>query len=182
MKNFIEKLVFPWKNFRRKDRVQGKKSPLQDLGNLSLVKSRPAHLSKRNYTLVEDQDALDYLFNKLKTNLLTAYGYGKYRGVNNLPRVRYEAGTIMGNRSYFYLEPWDEKGWLFERTPYGWIISRADKIVEQKTFLRGESWDAVTVFKPEGEEVFRLSSKKMGDELLSFMIYEENIKREIIIE
>lgn len=159
-----------------------------------LIKSKPAHLVRRNYELLENEKEIDQLFNRMMRSMFHISGVRGWRSMQNPPKIRAETGELSDKRFYFYLDPWEDIGWLFERAPYGWVISRADKIINQQEalgkqpwdggveanlFLREESWDAVTVYKPDdNSNLYRLSSRRMGKELVSFPVYEDGLKND----
>lgn len=159
-----------------------------------LTKSRPPRLATRNYVLIEDEEQINKIFFRMMETMLDITGVQGWRSLLNPPKVRAERGFLPENRLYFYLDPWEEIGWLFERAPYGWVISKADKIINPQTilgkqpwdggavantFLREESWDAVSIYKPDdGSGLYRLSSRRLGKELVSFPVYEESLKND----
>ena len=100
----------------------------------------------------------------------------RYKDLENFSAPYFvEHGQLSEKRKYFYVQPINEDGWLFERSPYGWTISRASKIVESQTFLRNsDAWDVVVLFKPDHPDgLIRLSSKRLSHDLICFPIYHQ---------
>lgn len=128
-----------------------------------------------NYKLLENDTILNALFDRLRARIFKKAKEDNDKHLNGSPKLRMEYGSLAVNRPFFYLDPWEDLGWLFERNPTGWIISRADWIVHQKTFLREEAWDAVNIFIPENSPLSmpRISSKRLPNNLMSFFLYEE---------
>jgi hypothetical protein len=147
------------------------------------VKSRPAGLAD-SYALVEDEEILEGVFHRLKAAIWSEIDEARAKlfaqGVMNPPVLR-EHGRVSNERQYFYLKPPRDTGWLFERSGTGWVISRADKVVEENLFIRrGEPWDFVAVFgskngPPVGSHNVRLSSPKLRADLLSFNVYQKKL-------
>lgn len=174
MKNFFERLVnvlIP----QPKPRAASSKDADS---RVDLMKKRPLHLATREYVPLEsERDVLAY-FDRLKARLVQS---SQKRRPGESPFFRAETGMLPGKRRYFYLAPWNEAGWLFEQSPSGWVVSQAEKIVAQNTFLRRyEAWDIVTLHAPnDGASLIRVSSRRFGDELLSFPLYEEAMERHL---
>lgn len=96
-------------------------------------------------------------------------------GAGEPPRFLWESGKLAGSRLYFYLQGWNEKGYLIEEAPKGWLVSRASKIASHSQFIRDRAaLDYVTVYELSGEKSFmRVSSAQMGEELVSLALYED---------
>ncbi len=140
-----------------------------------LVASRPVRLEDR-YHLVggHDGDVLsDEAFWRLRDRLYQAIDTGTQSGATRI--VHREAGRIAPGRPYFFLKPAGDRGWLFERSGAGWVVSRAEKIVLQNMFLRdGDPIDSVSLFAAEDRPAFpRVRSRALGNDLLSLSIYEQ---------
>ena len=89
-------------------------------------------------------------------------------------------GHISEGRYFFFLQPWNEEGILFEQAHKGWIISKAHKVSESnQLILQSAIWDVVTVFESEGGGMMRLSSSRYGDDLLRFPLYEDGLIQEL---
>ena len=96
------------------------------------------------------------------------------------PPLIFEKGKIADSTPYFYIQPWDERGFLFERNSKGWSICRAEKISHQGRFLRAlDSIDIATVETIPGSSFIRIYSAGFGEESLPFLIYEETIWDEL---
>lgn len=129
------------------------------------------------YELVEDESEISIYFKRIYDGVAAML-----QPPGHLPRARMERGRLPGDRSYFFVEPWEEGGWLFERAPYGWLITPAVKIVGQDTFMReGESWDVATLYRPdERKGLVRVSSRQLGQELISFSVYEHALLERLV--
>jgi hypothetical protein len=146
-----------------------------DSDDYQLVKSRPQSLSE-TYVLLEDKDAGDDVFMRL---------YDKIADVidsDSSVTILKEYGKSDQNRNYFFVQHLNEKGLLFERNLNGWEVSTAQKIVANDSFIRDrECLDVVTLHKPkEGAGMIRVSSAKFGDELISFVVYEQKIIGDVL--
>ena len=125
------------------------------------------------YNLVEDPQKTLNLFRRLKDSLMAMNEATRRRG-GGTTELRFEWGHLPEGREFFYLQPWNEEGLLFEQAHKGWLISRAHKIPQSSQFMRQSvTWDVVTVFEPDNDGMLRLSSSRFSDDLLSFPLYEE---------
>ena len=165
----------------------------------ALVKSRPLSLQER-YQPMSSADALDQMFLRMRdslyeaTDVVTAVRPGtRGQPSRSQPRtVLRETGRLGPKRPYFYLKPINETGWLFERSGSGWVVSRAEKIVGADTFLRrGEPWDIVTLHeampavadRDRGSTgTIRVTSQRIGGELIPFSVYESKLGEELFDE
>ncbi len=174
MKNFFERLV----NELIPQPKPKAMAPKDSTARTDPVKNRPLHLAKREYVPLEAEREVTAYFERLKKRLLEN---SQRRRPGQPPLFRAETGYLADKRLYFYLAPWNEAGWLFERSPSGWVVSLAEKIVAKNTFLRRyEAWDIVTLHTPnDGASLIRVSSRRFGDELLSFPLYEEAMERHL---
>ncbi len=95
------------------------------------------------------------------------------------PRLMWESGQITGHRPYFFLQPWNEMGYLFEMTQRGWVISRAEKIVDLDRFMRQLSaWDHVVLYEAgELSGTLRVKSDQWGEDFVSLPLYEDAMLR-----
>ncbi len=143
-----------------------------------LMKSRPASLAD-DYGLIHDDDTLDGVFHRLKAAIFSDIDDQRAKrlaGGQVTPHVLREHGRVTANRHYFYIKPPRDTGWLFERSGTGWVISRADKVVEDNLFIRrGEPWDIVAVFGSKNNSALRVSSPRLRADLLSFNIYQRKL-------
>ena len=148
--------------------------------SISLQKSRPLSLQE-NYILLEDNNEIDKIFIKFKEHIYN-YLNSLVLDKNKLQKVFLkEHGRISGNRNYFFIQPINEAGWLIERSGKGWVISKAQKIVANNTFLRqSEPWDVVTVYAPKYKEgTIRVTSQRFQTPLLSLLVYEEKFLKNL---
>ena len=149
-----------------------------------LHKKKPSHLVERQYTILDDEAAIESVFSRMKDALFeTASELDEDRPLGQARKVQLESGKLSEGRRYFYLQPWSSEGYLFERSPHGWTVAKAEKIVGDQTFLRhSDTWDVVTLYRPDQfKGLLRISSQRMGDELMSFPVYEEMLKDNLAI-
>jgi hypothetical protein len=127
-----------------------------------------------SYSLVEDQlivtKMLGRIFQAVKARL-------EYLNVSGLSsnRAVLEKGMLPDERLYFFIQTFNESGFLVEERPKGWVISEADKIVHGNTFLRSQdAWDAVNIMAPSVPgKLMRISSMRFAPELLCYPVYED---------
>jgi hypothetical protein len=95
------------------------------------------------------------------------------------PRLMWESGNITGHRPYFFLQPWSEMGYLFEMTQRGWVVSRAEKIINLDRFMRQLSaWDHVVLYESrEMPDTLRIRSEHWGEDFVSLPLYEDAMIR-----
>ena len=138
-----------------------------------LIKSRPGSLTL-SYEPLQDEGAADRMFLRLRRFLYRQIAMGARN--TELPVLR-EAGKINPGRAYFYLQPLNQEGWLFERSGTGWSICQAHKIQGSGTFMRSyDTWDIVTLHQPkQGGGTHRVSSQRLGADLVSFAVYEQKL-------
>lgn len=137
----------------------------------SLVKSRPVSLEQR-YELLDHVELADEIFSTLKARVFAQVAKGPYLK---------EAGKLAGNRPYFYVKPLGEKGFLFERSGKGWVVTPAEKIVGRDLFLREQApLDVVSLYLAKDQASFpRVKSVTGGDALLAFSVYEQRMLSQI---
>lgn len=141
-----------------------------------LVKSRPVSLEDQ-YHLLENEAQIDQAFERIREHFFTAVEVNHLRNPQ-AHAYHCEHGKFSATRRYFYIKPPAETGWLFERSGYGWVVSRADKIVSQSLFLRSnEASDAVTVYKRDGSELVRLFSQAMQPNFVAIPVYQQTLLR-----
>ena len=173
-KSFAEVLASKLNRLRRKPSV----APAEPAAKprAALVKSRPASLEQR-YALVEEMELADEVFKRLQRRVFEAIDRGRAAG----PTVFREAGRLAPGRPYFYVKPQSARGWLFERSGAGWVVTAAEKIVAQDLFLRdGEPLDAVQLFAATDRVVMpRVKSHAGGDELLALAVYEGRLLQQL---
>ena len=144
-----------------------------------IVKNRPQSLEER-YRILEDQRQVEVIFKRLAVPLLDLCDQisAAARGNPEARVVLRELGTTDDRRSYVFMKPMSEHGWLMERGGAGWRISRAEKIIGQSMFMRShqDPWDVVTVWHdPQGDGLNRVRSQRFGRELLTMSEYERRL-------
>ena len=150
------------------------------------VTTHEAPLEPSHYSLAEDEIDVDRVFARLRDYCYARFletrqtGYDEF--VPQAPSLFWESGKLEPGRAYFYLKKHNEIGWLFERSGYGWVISRCEKIVEQSLFMRREeAWDLVNLYKLDGPfEHYRVASEKTGGQLISFLLYRKIAFEEVV--
>lgn len=151
------------------------KSQTVKAGNTAIESARRKVRDK--YQLVNDEPVIDQYFLRLKRRLYTAIDFYTDDQLGNTftTSIFRESGKLAPGRPYFYFKPPKESGWLFERSGSGWLISKADKIVDRSLFLRkGGALDQVTLYS-SGSNLPRVSSYSLSEGLLSFAVYEEKL-------
>lgn len=145
---------------------------------VELVKARPTTLEQR-YQLLDHTELADEIFGRLKRRVVAAVD-GKDKGPQAVTGL-IEAGRLAPGRPYFFYKPLSKKGWLFERSGAGWVISRAEKIVAQDLFLRdGDPIDAVSLYMASDQRGYpRVRSAVMGGDLLSLAVYEQRVLQQV---
>lgn len=145
----------------------------------SLVKSLPASLEQR-YRLVEDESFGDEVFGRLQQRLFMLANQGLSDRAGQ--KIVYkERGRMAPGRPYFFLKPHGASGLLFERSGPGWVVSRAEKIVDRDLFLRdGPVLEHANVFlAADRSSLPRIRSDSLGNELLAFAVYEQKLLRHL---
>lgn len=158
----------------------------------AIVAARPVHLPQ-DYQMSLDQRYVDEVFGRLRENIFRTLDEATVVSAHGQPGIFREFGTTGGKTPYFYLKPLNEKGWLFERSGSGWVITRSEKIVGEDLFLRGvAAWEVANLFsvQPSGQAVKfsgkggqgpvpRVMSRALGKELLSLPVYQHKLLREL---
>ena len=147
-----------------------------------LVKNRPASLEQR-YRLIEDSTFGDEVFQRLQTRLFTMANQGMTDSRGS--KIVYkERGKISPNRPYFYLKPSGASGLLFERSGPGWVVSKAEKIVDRDLFLReGDILEHANIFLADDRTPLpRIKSDQMSNELLAYTVYEQKLLKHLGLE
>jgi hypothetical protein len=139
---------------------------------VALVKSRPSSI-ETDYEILDDTKELDQLFGRMREQILHN---DDLLSTKKGPTVRplRESGRIAPERPYFFIKPLNETGLLFERSGAGWVVSRAEKIVQDDTFIRSSNvWDIVTIYAPRQgvEGTARVSSERLGLDRVAFPVY-----------
>lgn len=137
----------------------------------TLVKSRPQSLEQR-YEMLDHEELADEIFLRLKAKIF-----------DSVPKAGYlrEAGKVAPGRPYFFVKPLGAKGYLFERSGKGWVVTPAEKIVGRDLFLRDQDpLDVVTLFMAKDRVAFpRVKSARGGDSLLAFSVYEQRLLHQL---
>lgn len=155
-------------------------------GQRELVIARPQHLQDR-YAVVNDGRVIDDAFTSLKEKLFgdcEALSAAARRGDGGKTIYR-ETGKTSEGRAFAFFKPFNDYGWLMERSGAGWRISRAEKIVTQQMFLRSNNdpWDvAVLHADPERRGIVRVSSQRFGQTLMSLAVYEQRMRDAFRVE
>jgi hypothetical protein len=144
-----------------------------------VVKNRHQSLEER-YRVLEDQRQVEVIFKRLAEPLLDLCDEvsAAARGNPEARVVLRELGTTDDRRSYVYMKPMSEQGWLMERGGAGWRVSRAEKIIGQSMFMRShqDPWEVATVWHdPQGQGLSRIRSQRFGHELLTMSEYERRL-------
>ena len=129
-----------------------------------------------NYRLCEDPYLANHYFELLKDQVFQSFSQASAPTSRRSGSSHFfcESGWLDGNRRYFYLKPLSRSGWLFERSGFGWVVSRSEKIVLEDLFLRkGEPADLVSLFMLKGADKPRVSSKLGDFTLLGFPRYKK---------
>lgn len=152
----------------------------------AIVQQRPAHFEDR-YIVSESKQMVDDAFLSLRRSLFddcdaqTALARRQQGG----RMIFREQGKTSEGRPFMFFKPFNDFGWLIERSGAGWRISRAEKIVSQQIFLRGngDPWDIVLLYAdPKGEGAIRVKSQKFGNTLMSLPVYEQRMRTAFGIE
>lgn len=151
--------------------------------DFEIVKSSPIPRLDDQYQGVTDESSVDDLFYRLRRKVFqcidAANKVHQRSGTIGDERILRESGYMNKKRAYFYIQPLNDNGFLFERSGDGWVVSRAQKIVGGKTFMRDyDSWDHVRVFESKnGSGTMRVSSERFKDHLVSFVVYEQKLTK-----
>jgi hypothetical protein len=144
-----------------------------------IVVSR-APLSVDRYRIDDNPRDVEETFNRVVSGLMELCDRLSMDARRGLPGrvILREQGSTEDGRSYLFMKPMNEHGWLMEKSAVGWRISRAEKIVGQNLFLRSNEapWDMATLWSDEkGEGLRRVSSSRVGKDLLSISEYERRL-------
>jgi hypothetical protein len=92
-----------------------------------------------------------------------------------------EYGLTDTSRNYFFIQPFNHKGWVFEHTDRGWQLYRAYKDAAKSSFLREHEKEdnCELMFAVDEPKLFRLSSSRFNLELVSLSYYLKRLKAEI---
>ncbi len=143
-------------------------------GQQSLTLPRAGRREPADWVAVEDSQIVRRSFSKFGSFM---YSCNRKTKVNlgESPRALWESGKLAGNRQYFFLQPWNDRGYLFEETPRGWVVARAEKIADRGQFVRERlAWDHVILHQATDRPgLLRVSSEQMGEGVVSFSLYED---------
>ncbi len=177
MGNRISKVLSDWTSWAKArvlgwlPRRQAKVATERPAPRKTLVKSRPQSLEQR-YELLDHEELGDEIFLRLKAKIF-----------DSVPKAGYlrEAGRLAPGRPYFFVKPLGAKGYLFERSGKGWVVTPAEKIVGRDLFLRDQNpLDVVSLFLAKDRVAFpRVKSARGGDALLAFSVYEQRLLNQI---
>jgi hypothetical protein len=151
-----------------------------------IVKDRPIHFEDR-YTLVGETRPINEVFSNMGHTLFEECDAvsRKARSSNSGRIILREQGKTSDGRPFMFFKPFNDFGWLMERTGSGWRISRAEKLVRQEMFLRSHSdpWDVVLLYQdPKGEGSMRVKSQRFGNTLMSLVVYEQKLCAAFMVE
>jgi hypothetical protein len=169
----------PWKKIARLSPfgVATSKSSSWNRDVSTVLPSSHASFEDWNFDVETDPRLVQELFDRLTNTILTRLCRTGNRRLGQPSAVRYETGRLPGGRRFVFFQPWSQTGWLLEEEASGWRLSRADKIVHQRQFLRAnQPWEAACLLRPRWRSgLVRISSKRLGQDPLSYPIYEEEI-------
>lgn len=155
-------------------KMRGPPKVPRDSGTRAPVPVPAAARDERAYRPLDQESACDEFFLRLKR---VVYAAAEARGTS----LYRETGKLTTGRPYFYVKPFNEKGWLFERDGAGWRVARAEKIVTQDRFIREPDLeDLARVYVPrDPERLPRVMSQLWGPDLVSVSVYEDRILRQL---
>ncbi|RZA17017.1 MAG: hypothetical protein EOP10_23500 [Proteobacteria bacterium] len=127
---------------------------------------------------VEDTERVREAFTRLR-DLFYHWNLKSKTEPGRPSRLMWESGNITGHRPYFFLQPYNEMGYLFEMTQRGWVVSRAEKIINLDRFMRQlNAWDHVVLYEsPEMPQTLRVRSEHWGEDFVSLPLYEDAMVR-----
>ena len=146
-------------------------------------KSSPLLSSTTSYTNVTNPYQVEVIFKKFRDVLIDRLSLltRTQTGTISYPSFFKDAGKSQGNKSYFYIQPFNQSGLLFEETNSGWTVSVARFNAEEKTYTKEkEILETIDLFIPKsGIGNIRLNSKMLNLRLVTFTTYEERILKEL---
>ncbi|WP_218110188.1 hypothetical protein [Oligoflexus tunisiensis] len=186
MRNFQEilqnlKPLISWRSWWPRDKAShedSQKRKLQDLqareNRRLLTLARPERRSPTEWRPVTDSRLVQDAFHRFRQLMYDCNRRTKQEP-GATPRALWEAGKLAGDRAYFFLQPWNDRGYLFEETPRGWVVARAEKIAAQSQFVRDRlAWDHVILHEATDRPgLLRVSSEQMGEGIVSLRLYED---------
>jgi len=133
------------------------------------------HLREETFGMAYDMSVIDRVFEEQRQTfwqLLDDVRSEKSSMNDHTAGIYREFGKADGGRRYFYVKTFNERGWLFERSGIGWVLSRAEKITERNLFVRhGSAFDLVTVLVSKDSSRVRISSQRWSLDHLNADIY-----------
>lgn len=175
--------LLPWRGQKTKPSVEEgfhKPAPEKDLEEILNLRSHPLRLDQKRveWTPVEDTQRVREAFTHLR-DLFYLWNQKSKSAPGQPPKLMWESGNITGHRPYFFLQPWNEMGYLFEMTQRGWVISRAEKIINLDRFMRQlNAWDHVVLYESsELPDTLRVRAEQWGDDFVSLSLYEDAMIR-----
>lgn len=167
----------------RKEHRSEAPNPMQRVAaqRKAIVKDRPASLMDR-YELVSLDELTDEVFLRLRQKVYGALD--KASVATGHPSHYRDAGRLAPSRPYFYIQPLNHPGLLFERAGAGWVVSSAQKIAAHDTFLRSEApIERVSLFVPRnGEGLPRVQSTAEKGTLMALAVYEQRLLQRLGLE
>ncbi len=175
------KPLISWRSWWRSERyTSGGRSKQKGPGargeekRRALTLPRPGRRSPAEWLPVEDSQIIRKTFSQFRQFI---YGCNRKTkpGPGESPRALWESGKLAGERLYFFLQAWNDRGYLFEETPRGWVVSRAEKIAAQDQFMRERlAWDHVILHQAADRPgLLRVSSEQMDEGIVSLRLYED---------
>ena len=147
--------------------------------NTKNLKSSTLISSTTSYSNVTNPYQVEILFKKFRDVLIERLTLltRTTNGSISYPSFFKDAGKSQGNKSYFFVQPFNQSGLLFEETSTGWIVSQARFNAEEKTYTKEkEILEQVDLFIPKsGIGNIRLNSQMLNLRLVTFSAYEDKI-------
>ncbi len=125
-----------------------------------------------------DRRAVDQHFEKLCELLLDAVqNHNTEARLGSVAKlIHLEQGQSADGRLIAYFKPFNQKGWLLERSGSGWRMTMAEKIAADESFLRShlEPWDVTQIYTDDlAEAPDRIQSLRFGPMLMSLSSYHQ---------
>ena len=175
--------LLPWRARKAKKEVEalpGNSFLEKDLSKILNARATAGWQDQKRveWIPVEDSQRVRESFIQLR-DVFYLWNLKSKPGPGKAPRLMWESGNVTGYRPYFFLQPWNEMGYLFEMTQRGWVISRAEKIISLDRFMRQLSaWDVVVLYEAgELDGTLRVKSELWGEDLVSLPLYEDAMLR-----
>ena len=175
--------LLPWRGEKKRSQLQQvpvKALPDKDLEEILKLRTHPLQLDQKRvqWVPVEDTQRVRESFTRLR-DLFYSWNLKSKTAPGVPPKLMWESGNITGHRPYFFMQPWNEMGYLFEMTTRGWVVSRAERIINLDRFMRElNAWDHVVLYEsPEMPETLRVRSEQWGEDFVSLSLYEDAMIR-----